>query len=319
MAAKAISRARFEALAFSRVPTIKLIIEEREWYADQDENVLGIITWDKIDHDWGYVVLGRDERALFRAIETNVSFPNAEVARRELDLRLSYYTVTGEKVFSQGDETKRKKFEIFKRVVAEDKLNSNFCMLSGRDGNSCAKEIIAEIAYSFEDPDGNYIQQLQTDGFDARLWELFLYALLHENDFIIDRRFTAPDYLATKYDQTIFVEAVTVNPSQGEEVIQISPETEPDLEKVANYAAIKFGSALYSKLTKRYWELEHVKGKPLIFAIADFHQPHSMLWTHPFIEAYLYATRVHKKQTEQGVQVSEEPIREHVFGAKRIQ
>src|SRR5207244_10198180 len=44
-----------------------------------------------------------------------------------------------------------------------------------------------------------------------------------------------------------------------------------------------------------------------------------MLWTHPFIEEYLYATRVHKKQTEQGVQVSEEPIREHVFGAKRIQ
>jgi hypothetical protein len=57
MAAKAITKARFEALAFSRQPAIKSIVDEREWYSDQDENVLGVITRDKIDHDWGYLVL----------------------------------------------------------------------------------------------------------------------------------------------------------------------------------------------------------------------------------------------------------------------
>jgi len=320
MAAKPVSKARFEALAFTRRPTAKFLIEEREWYADQDENVLGIITWDKHDHDWGYVVLGRDERALFRAIETDVSLPDADTARRQLHLRLSYYTVSGEKIFPQGDEARRKKFEIFKPVVPEENLNPNFRLLSGDKGLSPAKEIIAEIAYSFKDPDGNYIQQFQTNAFDARLWELFLYAFLHENDFIIDRGFPAPDYLSVKYDQELFLEAVTVNPTQGDEAVEVSPDTESDRDKLADYAAIKFGRALYSKLMKpkRYWELEHVKGKPLIFAIADFHQPHSMLWTHTFIMEYLYGIRARKKQTERGIQVADEHIREHVFGSKRI-
>jgi hypothetical protein len=39
-----ISAARFEALCFMRRPTAKLYAEEKEWYADQSENVLGIVS-----------------------------------------------------------------------------------------------------------------------------------------------------------------------------------------------------------------------------------------------------------------------------------
>jgi hypothetical protein len=318
MAPKKISKARFDALAFSRRPTTKFFVDEKEWYADQDENVLGVVTWDKLDHDWGYVVLGRDERSLFCAIEVDVSLPDLEMARRNLHLRLSFYSVTGEKIFPQGEETKRKKFEIFRLTVPERKLNSNFRMLWEGKGYSPAKEIIAEIAYSFEDPDGNYIQQFQTAGYDARLWELYLYAFLHENDFLIDRQFKAPDYLCSKYDHTVFIEAVTVNPTQENAPSEISPDAEQDPDQLANYAAIKFGSALYSKLMKRYWQLEHVKDKPLIFAIADFHQHRSMLWTHPYLMEYLYGWKDRLIKTEQGLQRVTESITEHVYHDKRI-
>jgi hypothetical protein len=306
MAAKAISKARFEALTFSKSLAVEFFIEEREWYTDQDDNVLGVLTWDKQDHDWGYVILGRDERALFRAIDQDVSRPDADTARKDLHLKLSHYSITGEKVFPQGDRVIRKKFEIFKQVVSGDKLDKNFRMLAEGKGFFPAREIMAEIAYSFEDQDGNYIQQFQTSGFDARLWELFLYAFLHENRFLIDREFSAPDYLCEKYNQTIFVEAVTVNPSQGDGAIQASPETEADHLKLADYAAIKFGSTLFSKLTrpKRYWELEHVKGNLLVFAIADFHQPHSMVWTHPFIWQYLYGIRCSAPHLSSGLELS---------------
>lgn len=37
---KPISTARFEALSFMRHPIVRFSAEEREWYADQDENVL---------------------------------------------------------------------------------------------------------------------------------------------------------------------------------------------------------------------------------------------------------------------------------------
>lgn len=318
MASKRISKARFEALTFSTQPFVWVFAEVVEWYSDQDENVLGILLLDRHDNDWGYVILGRDERSLFRGIDTKVSMPDVESARKALHLRLSFYVVTGEKVFPQGDEHLRKKFELFSRAVREEELNPNFLFLSDSKGYSSAKELIAEIAYSFVDPDGNYIQQFQTNGFDARLWELFLYALFHENDFLIDRRFAAPDYLCVKFDLNIFIEAVTVNPTQGGDSFPVTPETEPDPAKLADYAAIKFGSALFSKLQKRYWELDHVKNHQLVFAIADFHAPQSMLWTHMALAEYLYGMRSRKVITTTGTTVEEVSITGHAYGNKII-
>lgn len=318
MAAKKISKARFESLTFATLPFAWVIAEGVEWYSDQDENVFGILCRDRQDDDWGYVVLGRDEKSLFRGIETEVSISDIDSARRALHLRLSFYAVTGEKIFPQGDEHLRSKLELFRRVVCDEELNRNFVVLSDAIGYSSAKELIAEIAYSFVDPDGNYIQQFQTGGFDARLWELFLYALLHENDFLIDRSCSAPDYLCEKLDLQISIEAMTVNPTQGDEIRRVTPETEPDQVKLADYAAIKFGSALFSKLHRKYWELDHVKDHPLVFAIADFHAPQSMLWTHMALAQYLYAMRSQKMTRDGRIVVEEVPIKEHVYGNKII-
>ena len=108
MAAKRISKARFEALTFSTLPFASVVAEDVEWYSDQAENVLGVLCRDRQDDDWGYAVLGRDERSVFRSIETEVSMPDADSARKSLHLRLSFYAVTGEKIFPQGDENLRK-------------------------------------------------------------------------------------------------------------------------------------------------------------------------------------------------------------------
>ena len=35
----------------------------------------------------------------------------------------------------------------------------------------------------FQDVDGNFVQQFQSTGFDARLWELYLYALFTEQGY----------------------------------------------------------------------------------------------------------------------------------------
>lgn len=318
MAAKVISKARFEALTYSVVPSVWVFVEVTEWYSDQDEIVLGVVCRDRQDNDWGYVVMGRDANGLFRAIDTAVSMSGADSARNALHLKLSYYAVTGEKLFPQGDENLRRKFEIFAPVITREEMHPNFVVLSEQKGYSPAKAIIGEIAYSFVDNDGNYLQQFQSNGFDARLWELFLYALFHENEFWIDRKWKAPDFCCQKFNGSVFIEAVTVNPTQGEQAVQVTPDSEPNLEKRSDYAAIKFGSALFSKLQEKYWELEHVKNHPLVFAIADFHGPHSMLWTHSALAEYLYATRSRKVQTGTAVRVEEIAIKEHTYGDKRI-
>lgn len=306
MAIKSIAAARFEALCFSRQPLIKLYAEEREWYADVQENVLGVILFDKIDSDWSFLLLGRDELARFSAIDGGVSFSSPDKARQALQHKMMQYSVAGETVFPQGRDLKGKKaFQIFDPAVSHKKQHPDFAHLDRTPAFSPAKEIIAEIAYTFEDPDGNYIQQFQTDGFDARLWEFYLYAALHENNFSIDRDFHAPDYICSKYGAPLVLEATTVNPTQDGEVIK----EDPDGIEMANYMAIKFANALYSKLQKRYWELDHVKDKPLILAVADFRKPEGIHYSAKFLQEYIYGQR----QSRAGDTYTYTPIQEHVY------
>lgn len=82
---------------------------------------------------------------------------------------------------------------------------------------------------------------------------------------------------------------------------------------------VKFGSALYSKLQKKYWELDHVKNVPLILAVHDFCADSSMTWSAPALSDYLYGVRASWKKSPSGkLEVTETPVTEHVWGTKRI-
>lgn len=314
-AVKPISQARFEALCFSRVPTAKLYSRETEWYSDEGENVIGAVVFDLSDADWGFVVLGRDEVARFRAIEVEVSLPTEGEARANLQQKILQVSVAGEKMYPQGWEHKRRKvFSLFDPVIPPDQQDGFFKILSKGTGYSPAKEIIAEIAYTFEDPDGNYIQQFQGDGFDARLWELYLYAVLHESDFTIDREHRAPDFVCLKQGRTLVIEATTVNVTQ-ERQTERTEIGDPDGTQMADYMAIKFGSPLFSKLGKRYWLLDHVRGQPLILAIADFEKPPGVHYSSKFLLEYLYGRR---QVTRTDGSTSYISIGGHVFGRKTI-
>lgn len=309
---KAISQPRFEALCFMRLGRAKLISEEREWYSDNDENVLGVIIFDKPDEDWLYVILGRDEVARFRAIDQEINYKTDAEARNALHKKMDEYVRAGQSVFPQGLERKSQKtFLIFKPIAQQDALNPTFSVLAESNGYSPAREIIKEIAYTFEDPDGNYLQQFQTTGFDARLWELYLYAVLHELGFEMDRTHKAPDYVCFGFGLTVIVEATTANSIQPKDSVKVANLKQRELE---DFIAITFGSALYSKLQKRYWEKEHVKGHALVLAVADFRRSEDLGYCAPLLMQYLYGLRQH---VDEGV-FSFSSIKEHTFGGKTI-
>ncbi len=48
----------------------------------------------------------------------------------------------------------------------------------------------------YEDIDGNFVEQFQTTGFNARVWELYLFAALTEANLRLERPDPAPDFLA---------------------------------------------------------------------------------------------------------------------------
>ena len=292
-------RERFNAFVdWTRSPAVDFVSEELEWYSDSYERVLGVLLHDTVDDDFAYVILGRDETLRFRCIDLKVSMPNPGMARSRLKKALQKYSTNASGIFPQGEEG-HKPVDLFSPIVPPEKMHSHFKNFLERPNWTPAMGVLSEMMRHFSDIDGNFVEQFQTAGFDARLWELYLYAYLKEERLFFDRDYHAPDYVVRKYGHTVCIEAVTVNPTGGnkEVVVQNGPPKLKDPEEIRrllnDYMPIKFGSSLFSKLDKKppYWELEHVSGNPLVFAIADFHEAQSMLWSSAALFEYLYAVR----------------------------
>src|ERR1019366_7569371 len=106
--------------------------------------------------------------------------------------------------------------DLFTPLVPDEKLNASFKSLVHR-ARLPARTSLAAIAATFMDKDGNFVKDFQTTGFDARLWELYLHVYLRSDGFTLDEKKAVPDYIATKAARTVFIEAVTVNPTQAKE------------------------------------------------------------------------------------------------------
>lgn len=167
--------------------------------------------------------------------------------------------------------------DVFKVTVKEAEMNPQFQTLNNLKAFSPAKKILDELCKSIKDKDGNFVQQFQTTAFYQRLWEVFLNAFFIENKFAIIDKFDRPDFFLAKNGVELFVEACSSNPAGNDkftnEFIEASlkakdKEAEQDLK---DYYSIKIGSILYSKVSKKYWELDWVKGKPFVLALMPSH------------------------------------------------
>ncbi len=293
-----ITKKQFDAYCYSRQPLVRAYSHEVAWFEAAERKLLAFIIFDRTDSDFGHIILGRDARNLFRCINVSKEFfSTPEEAYADLEKDIAPYINDGQDFYPQGDEAEPP-YEIFKAVVPEERQHPYFKILSQEKRFEAARNLIKEIAFSFVDVDGNYIQQFQSDGFDARLWELYLYVYLYNSGFEFDYNFQSPDYCINKLGYECFIEAVTVGPNPDFDAPNaVEPKDIIELSK--NYLPIKYGSALFSKLNKKkpYWEMEHVKGKPFILAIHDYHKPAgmgipgSMTWTRAGLSNYLYGVR----------------------------
>ena len=174
------------------------------------------------------------------------------------------------------------------------------------------------------DIDGNFIEQFQSTGFDARLWELYLNSYFTEEGVFINKDHDRPDFLVKKYGKSVAIEATIVgrhkdNPVSFSKISNRLPTNEEIMQRLANEIPIRFGSSLFSKLQKEYWKLEHIRGLPLVFAIADFHDDQSMLWTSTALINYLYGVRHdHHFNGNDQLIIDTIPIETHEFKGKKI-
>lgn len=270
-------------LLFTREPFVQYFSRELEFYHNGNGGLLGLISLDLTDNDYYGCILSRDKSKQYRAEIVQASIPTLEEARNWIDDNMGNNSITFH------DDT-HDFFDLFQELNNENKQHPNYKLLKSHISLSSAREAVIEISYHYKDIDGNFIDQFQSiNGFDSRVWELYLFCFFREQFFSFKRNYNAPDYFIEKFNQEIAIEAVIV--SRKTELTGKPKSSEEIQEKLNNETPLLFGNALFDKMKKKYWEKEHVQNKPFVIAIADFHDTMSMTWSYNAISDYLYGYR----------------------------
>ncbi|MFO0608305.1 MAG: hypothetical protein U0324_34385 [Polyangiales bacterium] len=317
-----IDRKRYTALSgLWKSPYASVMSEEIDWYSNTDESILAVVLHDYTDNDYAAVVSMRDLSGRFRAVDVQVSFVTVAAAVEWLTSTICSRSESGEKHHRQGDEVPS--LNLFDPVVPQERLHPGFVHLANDLAFLPGRSIIRELMPHYHDIDGNFVSQFQSSGFDARTWELYLFTYFKEEELFLDRTHRSPDFIVSKFDRSVAVEAVIVGrqldnpPKRG---IVKAPKSATEIQELQkDLMPIRFGSPLNSKLRKKYWRSPHVRGLPLIFAIADFHDDQSMLWSSTALGNYLYGYRHEHYYDESGTLVVKPiKINSHKFGDKKI-
>lgn len=220
---------------------------------------------------------------------------------------------------------------LFDPVVPENRLHPSVVHLRSDPGAEPTRLMMEHVFASLAGlADNNFVEQFQTTGFDARVFELFLHAYFESIGAQIGRAHERPDYLVTRNGLTVAVEATTANPTQvrgappplitGVDPRAVVEEDEDRRrERIEQELPIRVGGALFSKLEKRYWDLPHVRDRPLVFAVAPFHAHDALLFSSAGISRYLYGIQQSGRHDAAGrLVIDTEPVVSHQLGAKTI-
>lgn len=277
-------------LLFTRNPFVKCVNKELEYYTSDDESLIGFVSLDKIDGTFHSMLFDRDSQRKYCLVDLQTDMSSLPEARKALEKLMNNY--------KRIDSALNKAIpanDFFTIVSKTEQVHPYFKLLLEKDGAYVpAKSVIEELSYHFTDRDGNFVDQLQSiNGFDARIWELYLWCYLREEDFNFNYDYDAPDFIVNKMGYEVAIEAVHIERREKIDSSINIPTYEEIMKKMKSEIPLLYGSPLYSKLKHTYqslpyWELPQVKGKPLIYAIADFHADMSMTWSFPGITSILY-------------------------------
>lgn len=317
-----ISKRRFDILAaYARSgPMATLMGRELAWF-ESDPLLLAIATL-MVDTDGEFVgvVLAPDRVGRYRAIHVTGFHERWQDSLFELQ-EFMERVPQGQYMHAQGDESSAA-IDFFAHVTPERKWHPTFRML--REGNafSAAREVISALMRWHDDVDGNFVEQFQTRGFDARVWELYVFSTLTEAGLDIHRPDPAPDFVANGLAGTFAIEATTINPAQRRGVTVPSAKPVPGADTrdyYENYLPIRYAGPLTAKLAKRYWDSPASADMPLVFAIQDFHDAMSMAYSGQALATYLYGRRFAGSRDSKGnLIITPTVVTDHVWGSKTV-
>ncbi len=184
--------------------------------------------------------------------------------------------------------------------LTDEQIHPYFKILNNEKSFLPAKELLQFISSSFEDIDGNFVKSFQSNAFDQRFWELYIYCLLKEELFTIDRQYNYPDFVIIDNNKKVSFGLEVTSINQNKNLQQISTTNPFNTEETdVNDKILRWARLLDTKLThtvkednieKKYWELSYLKGKPFILAVNDFQGFMHMTWSFESLLHYCYGT-----------------------------
>jgi hypothetical protein len=247
-----VSKARFDAFAgYARSPEVALIAHEIAWFESASSEVFALLVVDRNAEFTGLVFVA-DLNGRFRWATQTGTFDNIPEAVEELGALVAHVLSDIDAFRKQGDES-GEATDFFRPRVPADRRHPTFRQVAEGKGHRPARSLIEVLMRWYEDRDGNFIEQFQSTGFDARIWELYLWATFVSLGNEVTMPKPSPDFVVCGLGGTFAVEATTLNPSigpDGKVVETPRPEKPEDLQAYAeNYLPIRYAGPLASHLT----------------------------------------------------------------------
>jgi hypothetical protein len=317
------SRDRFEALTLWGLdPEMGRDLVTGSCWRTTDETVLAGVVHHIETRQFWLALFRRNEDPRFRFFGRTGPYPTARLAEAVVSGPAGAGFVAEPDAFAKFPPPP-KGVDPFATMKGVSNFNSAFLFLRDAPTQSAARAMVAEVARWKTDTDGNFVKDFQTTGYSARVWELYLFAAMRRLNFEIDPDIGIPDFCLTKGEARIFVEAVTANAKDTLTTTMMpgAPSGPPEnfWRYIEEDMPLKLGSPLFDKMKKRYWEMPHVAGHPFVLAIADFHAPASMVWSHTAVPIYLFGTSAELKIDSAGRRVGvPKPVTRWGKGTKDI-
>ena len=183
--------------------------------------------------------------------------------------------------------------DIFKIFQYYKPSHPNFLSLRDSEVHRPVRDFMNEIYHRMGDPNGVFIKDFQGNGFHARVFELAIYEYLRAAGFSIDHSYDQPDFVATKGDETICLEATTSNCPDGSDrdisIFGLRHLVGDELrEKVYREFPRRILSSLSKKVRHNYHNLNHCKGRPMVIAVGPYFEPGSVTLTDEALVFALY-------------------------------
>lgn len=191
------------------------------------------------------------------------------------------------------------KDNLFVPIVSSDKLHPYVKYAIDKD-DIYVQEVIKNWADGFVDRDKKFVREFQTS-FNSCLWELYIFAVSKELGLSVEFSHNAPDFVITGERQFTIEARISNNAEDATPEHDFDyklqkmqdPNDNIDVEQIMNIATIRHVRSLavkYNKYKSSYGNLEHVRGKPFVLAIAPFEQPFFYFQGAESISRVLYAS-----------------------------